>query len=102
MKILNALVSGFLALGLAGWLPMMGIFAGGAGAQDGQVALGNTVMWMGILFGLSGFVLNIWGQIKYFKLAEDASTKKPLLMMYSSVIMTVFFFLFAWIFVFES
>lgn len=102
MKILNAVLSGFLALGITGWLPMMGIFGGGAAAQADQVALGNTIMWLSFALGLATLVLNIWGQIKYAKLQDGASTRIPLLMMYSGVPFLIFYVAFMFIFVFES
>ena len=99
---INGIISGLLAFGLFGFLSMMGIFGGGAGAQAGQMALANMVMWGGIGLGVLGILFNVLGQIRYHKLQESDSKLIPLLMMYSCVFFTVMFFAFCLIFVFES
>lgn len=93
MKFLISFFGGWLAIAAFGMVPMMGIFAGAAGANEGHIVAGNVIMYSAFAVAVMIAALHIWGQVKYWKLAEGEKTRWALLLLFSYVPLTVFYFL---------
>ena len=87
MKLVNAIIAGFIAMLLALWVPMAGIFTGAS--MENNPALGSTIMYAGLLVSLVAIVLHIWGQIKYWKTPKGEKAIQPIVMMYAGIPLTL-------------